>query len=40
QNIIKRQEGFEEIKQKGVIIDEEVSRKLYLEYCESEPRIS
>ncbi|CAG8538767.1 9643_t:CDS:1 [Paraglomus brasilianum] len=37
---IRRQEGFEEVKRKRIIIDKEVSRILYLKFCESEPRIS
>ncbi|CAG8846253.1 13739_t:CDS:1, partial [Racocetra persica] len=37
---IKRQEGIEEIKRKGIIIDKEVSLKTYLEFCKGEPSIS
>ncbi|CAG8641235.1 2046_t:CDS:1 [Ambispora gerdemannii] len=37
---IKRQEGFEEVKRKGITIDKEVSRRLYLEFCEGEPKVS
>ncbi|CAG8625232.1 2442_t:CDS:1 [Ambispora gerdemannii] len=37
---IRRQEGIEEVKRKGIIIDREISRKAYLKFCEGEPRIS
>nr|CAG8532134.1 3829_t:CDS:2 [Entrophospora candida] len=37
---IRRQEGIEEVKRKGIIIDREVSRRTYLGFCESEPRVS
>ncbi|CAG8643629.1 2441_t:CDS:1 [Ambispora gerdemannii] len=37
---IRRQEGIEEVKRKGIIIDREVSRRTYLKFCEGEPRIS
>ncbi|CAJ0840026.1 7928_t:CDS:2 [Entrophospora sp. SA101] len=32
---IRRQEGIEEVKRKGIIIDREVSRRTYLEFCET-----
>ncbi|CAG8666101.1 16739_t:CDS:1 [Racocetra fulgida] len=35
-----RQEGIEEIKRKGIIIDKEVSLKAYLKFCKGEPPIS
>nr|CAG8651488.1 7246_t:CDS:1 [Entrophospora candida] len=37
---IRRQEGIEEVKRKGIIIDREVSRRTYVEFSESEPRVS
>ena len=37
---IERQEGFEEVKRKGITIDKEVSRRLYLEFCKGEPKVS
>ncbi|CAG8479201.1 4199_t:CDS:2, partial [Acaulospora colombiana] len=37
---IKRQEGFEKVERKGIIIDKEVLREVYLKFCEGEPRIS
>ena len=37
---IKRQEGFQEVKRKGITIDKEVSRRHYLEFCEGEPKVS
>ncbi|CAG8438662.1 8565_t:CDS:1 [Cetraspora pellucida] len=37
---IRRQEGIEEIKRKGVIIDKEVPLKIYLKFCKEEPPIS
>nr|CAG8460544.1 6144_t:CDS:2 [Entrophospora candida] len=36
---IGRQEGIEEVKRKGIIIDREVSLGTYLKFCEGEPRI-
>nr|CAG8438306.1 8004_t:CDS:2 [Entrophospora candida] len=37
---IGRQEGIEEVKRKGIIIDREVSLGIYLKFCEGEPRMS
>ncbi|CAG8763756.1 12312_t:CDS:2 [Cetraspora pellucida] len=36
----RRQEGIEEVKRKGIIIDRGISRSAYLKFCEGEPRIS
>ncbi|RHZ46809.1 hypothetical protein Glove_606g62 [Diversispora epigaea] len=35
-----QQEGIEEVKRKGIIIDRKVPRETYLKFCEGEPRIS
>ncbi|CAG8516303.1 5325_t:CDS:2 [Diversispora eburnea] len=37
---IRRQEGIEEVKRKGIIIDKKVSLKTYLKFCKGEPSIS
>src|SRR5437764_596370 len=36
---IDRQEGSQEVKCMGIVIDKEVSLNTYLKFCESEPRI-
>ncbi|CAG8748594.1 10945_t:CDS:1, partial [Funneliformis caledonium] len=38
--IFKRQEGIQEVKRKGIIIDSEISRGKFQEFSEREPRIS
>ncbi|CAG8670423.1 11080_t:CDS:1 [Acaulospora morrowiae] len=37
---IKRQEGREEVKRRGIVIDREISLETYLGFCDKEPRIS
>ncbi|CAG8473053.1 3687_t:CDS:1 [Diversispora eburnea] len=37
---IRQQEGIEEVKRKGIIIDKNVSLSTYLEFCKGEPSIS
>ncbi|CAG8618883.1 1490_t:CDS:2 [Ambispora gerdemannii] len=35
-----RQEGSEEVKRKGIIIDRNILRNTYLKFCEEEPKVS
>ncbi|CAG8783563.1 25126_t:CDS:2, partial [Dentiscutata erythropus] len=36
---VRRQEGVEEIKRKGIIIDRKVTLNTYLKFCKEEPRV-